>query len=145
MIIKIITEQLAKKLHQNNELQKHNIVNPTNFNQLYQLLKSNKIDEIHVTDATTTKKKEPGTIIPVQDHINRTGKNILIGKQDFLAIDFLDITTPYTSMKNSIITDSCGQNLNKKYEYPSHYICHVTTLAHAMNIKNVHGFLYNTF
>ena len=33
---------------------------------------------------------------------------------------------------------------NNKYEYPSHHICHITTLAHAMNIKNIHGFLYNT-
>ena len=140
----IITEQLANKLPQNSKLQKYNIVNPTNFNQLHQLLKSNKIDKIHVIDATNTTKKEPGTIITIQDHINRTGKNILIGKQKFLSIDFLDITIPYISMKNGIITDCCGQALNNKYEYPSHHICHITTLAHAMNIKNIHGFLYNT-
>jgi len=144
MIIKIITEQLSNKLPKNSELQKHNIINPTNFNQLYQLLKAKKIDEIHVTDSTATNKTPPGITIPVQDHINRTGKNILRGKQNFLAIDFLDITTPYILKKNSIITNCCGEVLNNKYEYPSHYICHITTLAHAMNIKNIHGFLYNT-
>ena len=140
----IITEQLANKLPKDSELQKHKIVNPTNFNQLHKLLKSNKIYEIYITDATSTSKKEPRTIIPVQDHINRTGINILREKQKFLAIDFVDITNPYISKKNSIITDCCGEVLNNKYDYPSHYICHITTLAHAMNIKSIHGFLYNT-
>ena len=139
----IITEQLANKLPKDSELQKYKIVNPTNFNELYQQLKSNKTNEINVIDLTSTPKEEYGIIISVQDHINRTGTNILIGKQKFLSIDFLDITIPYISMKNGIITDCCGQALNNKYEYPSHNICHITTLAHAMNIKNIHGFLYN--
>ena len=54
------------------------------------------------------------------------------------------MATLYRYKKNSIITDCCGENLNKKYEYPSHYICHITTLAHAMKIKNIQGYLYNT-
>ena len=139
----IITEQLANKLPKDSELQKYNIVNPTNFNQLHQLLKSNKIDEIHITDATTSTKKEPGTIIPVQNHINRTGTNILTRRQKLLGIDFIDMTNLYQTKKNSIITDCCGESLNNKYEYPSHYICHITTLALAMNIKKIYGFLYN--
>ena len=144
MIIKIITEQLAKKLPKNNKLQKYNIVNPTNFNQLHQLLKSNNIYEIYITDATNSSKKEPGTIIPVQNHINRTGTNILTGRQKLLGIDFIDMTNLYQKNKNSIITDCCGEILNNKYKYPSHYLCHITTLAHAMKIKNIYGFLYNT-
>jgi len=139
----IITEQLANKLPKDSELQKYNIVNPTNFNQLHQLLKSNKIDEIHITDATTSTKKEPGTIIPVQNHINRTGTNILTRRQKLLGIDFIDMTNLYQTKKNSIITDCCGEILNNKYKYPSHYICHITTLALAMNIKKIYGFLYN--
>ena len=82
--------------------------------------------------------------MPVLDHINRTGTNILIGKQKLLGIDFIDTTTPYTHKINSIITNCCGETLNNFYEYPSHYICNITTLALAMNIKNIHGFLYNT-
>ena len=76
----IITEQLANKLPKESELQKYNIVNPTNFNELYQQLKSNKTNEIIVIDLTSTLKKENGTIISVHDHINRTGTNILTGK-----------------------------------------------------------------
>ena len=143
MTIKIITTQLAKKLPRDSELLKYNIINPKKFNQLYQLITSNKINEIYIIDSTSTKKKETGTMLSVQNHINRTGTNILIKKQKFLDIDFIDITTPYLYKKNSIITDCCGETLNNKYEYPSHYICHITTLAHAMNIRNIYGFLYN--
>ena len=63
--------------------------------------------------------------------------------QKFLGIDFIDMTNIYQNQKNSIITDCCGETLNKKYEYPSHYICHITTFAHMMKIKNIYGFLYN--
>ena len=139
----IITEQLANKLPQNSELQKYNIVNPTNFNELYQQLKAKKTNEINVIDLTSTPKEEHGMIISVQDHINRTGTNILIGRQKLLGIDFIDMTNLYQKKKNSIITNCCGEILNNKYEYPSHYLCHITTLARAMNTKNIHGFLYN--
>ena len=139
----IITEQLANKLPKDSELQKYNIVNPTNFNELYQQLKSNKTIEINVIDLTSTPKEEHGRIISIQDHINRTGTNILTGRQKLLGIDFIDMTNLYQKKKNSIITDCCGEILNNKYEYPSHYICHITTLALAMNIKKIYGFLYN--
>tara|TARA_B100001971_G_C17932703_1_gene403550 strand:+ start:225 stop:656 length:432 start_codon:yes stop_codon:yes gene_type:complete len=139
----IITEQLANKLPKDSELQKYKIVNPTNFNELYQQLKSNKTNEINVIDLTSTPKEEYGMIISVQDHINRIGTNILTGRQKLLGIDFIDMTNLYKKKKNSIITNCCGEILNNKYEYPSHYICHITTLAHAINIKNIYGFLYN--
>ena len=140
----IITEQLAKKLPKYSELQKYNIVNPTNFNELYQQLKSKKTNEINVIDLTSTPKEDNGMIISVQDHTNRTGANILTGRQNLLGIDFIDMTNLYQKKKNSIITDCCGKVLNNKYEYPSHYICHITTLAQAMNIKKIYGFLYNS-
>ena len=140
----IITAQLVKQLPKNHQFKNHNIINPKNFDQIHQLLTANKTNKIHITDSTSTAKIKSGTIIPVQDHINRTGTNILIGMQKFLGIDFIDVTNIYQKQSNSIITDCCGETLNNKYEYPSHYICHITTLAHMMNIRNIHGFLYNT-
>ena len=116
MKLNIITEQLSKKLNKESKLQKYNIVNPTNFQQLHQLLTTNKINEIKVIDATTTNKNELGAIISLQDHINRTGKNILEGKQKLLDRDFIDMATLYRYKKNSIITNCCGESLNKKYE-----------------------------
>ena len=143
MIMKIITEQLAEQLPQDHELKKQNIVNPTNFNHIHQLLISSKIDEIIVTDSTINHKLKRGTIIPLHDHINRTGTNILRGKQKLLEINFIDTTKIYAKNINGIVTDCSGKKLNQNYEYPSHYICHITTLACAMNINNIQGFLYN--
>ena len=142
--MKIITKQLAKKLPKNSKLNKYQIVNPKNFIQLYQLIKRANINEIQITDSTSTSRLSFGTIIEIEDHINRTGTNILIGNQKFLDIDFIDMTNLYKSNQNSVITNCCGETLNIHHEYPSHYICHITTLAHAMNIKIIQGFLYNT-
>ena len=144
MKIYIITTQLANKQPKDTELKKYNVIDPTNFNQIHQQLTAHKTNEIHVIDLTTTQKKEPGSIISVQDHINRTAINILRGKQKFLGIDFTDMTDLYQSKQNSIITESCGEVLNNKYEYPNHYLCNITTLAHALKIKNIYGYLYNT-
>ena len=67
----IITKQLADKLPKDSILKKHNIVNPTNFNQIYQLLSHTQSNEIFVIDSTATTTKQTGTIIPIKDHINR--------------------------------------------------------------------------
>ena len=99
----IITKQLANKLPKESELQKYNIVNPTNFNELYQQLKSNKTNEINVIDLTSTTKEKHGRIIPVQDHINRTGINILTGRQKLLDIDFIDTTNLYQKRFRKIL------------------------------------------
>lgn len=144
MILKLITEQLAKKLSKENDLMGYKIINPQNFNQMYNLLQTNNIKEIHIIDSTKTKKANSGTILSVKDHINRTGSNILIGKQKFLGIDFIDMKNIYSYNKESVITNCSGKILNKNHEYPSHYICHIATLAHAININKIHGFLYNT-
>ena len=140
----IITKQLAQKLPKDSELKKYNIVNPKNFVELYQQLKSNKTNEINIIDLTSTPKEEYGMIISVQDHINTIGTNILTGRQKLLGIDFIDMTNLYKKKKNSIITNCCGEILNNIYDYPSHYLCHITTLARSLNIKNICGFLYNT-
>ena len=52
-------------------------------------------------------------------------------------------TTIYTTNTQGVITDCCGNRPGKKYQYPSQYICHITTLACALEIKIIHGFLYN--
>ena len=54
----IITKQLAEKLPKDSILKKHNIVDPTNFNQTYQLLSHNQTNDIYVTDFTTTTTKQ---------------------------------------------------------------------------------------
>ena len=83
------------------------------------------------------------SIIKVKDHINRTGENPLISHQKKLNIEFIDITKIYKIEKNAVNTDCCGKKLNKKYTYPSHYLCNISILAKAMGIKKISAFLVN--
>ena len=139
-----ITEQLSNKLPQENKLQKLTNISHENFESIYKLIHAKKITELHVTDATYSNKIPKGKTVQVKDHINKTGSNILIGKQAFLNIDFIDMTDTYSFEKNAIITTCCGETLNKNFDYPSHFLCHIIILAHALKIPTIKGFLYNT-
>ena len=143
MKLHIITKQLSKKLPPEHKLQKHTNISHKNFESIYKLLQSKKITELHVIDATYSNKIPKGKMAQVKDHINKTGSNILIGKQILLNIDFIDITKIYSFEKNAIIAVCCGETLNKNFDYPSHFLCHITTLAHTLKIPTIKGFLYN--
>jgi len=54
------------------------------------------------------------------------------------------MTETYSFEKKAIITVCCGETLNKNFDYPSHFLCHITILAHALKIPTIKGFLYNT-
>ena len=140
----VITGELSNKLPPEHKLQKLTNINHDNFESLYKLIDSKKITALHVTDATFSNKVPKGRTVPVKDHINRTGSGVLIGRQAFLNIDFIDMTETYSVKKNGIITVCCGETLNKNFDYPSHFLCHITTLAHALKIPTINGFLYNT-
>ena len=143
MKLSVITKHLSKKLPKENVLQKHIIVNPANFDSIYKLLYSHNITELNITDATCSKKIAAGKMVQVKDHINKTGYNSLIGNQELLDIDFIDMTGTYTFEKKAIVTVCCGETLNTKYEYPSHFLCHITILAHALKIPTIKANLYN--
>jgi hypothetical protein len=96
-----------------------------------------------VYDKTFSRSQSPKKIIPVMDHINNTGINILIGNQQILNIDFTDLSNLYVNKNESVITVCCGEKLNIKETYPSHYLCHITTLARAMKINKIAGYIYN--
>ena len=99
--------------------------------------------KLSVITEQLAKKLPKENVLQVKDHINKTGSNSLIGKQEFLDIDFIDMTGAYSFDKKAIITVCCGEILNKKYEYPSHFLCHITILAHALKIPTIKGNLYN--
>ena len=144
MKLRVITEQLSNKLQPENKLQKLANINHANFESVYRLIHSKKITELHVTDATYSNKIPKAKTVQVKDHINKTGSSILIGRQALLNIDFIDMTKTYSFEKKAIITVCCGETLNKNFDYPSHFLCHITTLAHALKIPTIKGFLYNT-
>ena len=134
---------MLQKLPQGHELLDNTIVNPVNFNAMYELMKTKSSGEIKIFDATKSEKKSPGTLFPVKDHLNLSGHNPLIGKQEFLGIDFIDLSKLYNCDNEGVITHCCGAELNTQYEYPSHYLCHLSILARAMGVKTIQAFLYN--
>jgi len=141
----VITTQLSQKLSPESELKKFTKVNPENFKSIYNILYSQNINELIITDVTCTKKMTAGNTVQVMDHINNTGSSPLIGKQAFLDIDFVDMTGAYTFENNAVITNCCGEKLNKNFAYPSHFLCHITLMARALKIPIIKGFLYNAF
>ena len=144
MKLRVITKQLSKKLPLENKLQKLTNISHDNFESIYKLIHSKKITELHVTDATYSNKIPKGETVQVKDHINKTGSSILIGRQALLNIDFIDMTETYSFEKKAIVTVCCGKTLNKNFDYPSHFLCQITILAHALKIPTIKGFLYNT-
>ena len=144
MRLSIISEQLSTRIRPENKLHKHMKVNPEKFESIYKLLHQKQITELQITDATRTNKIPKGGTVQVKDHINKTGTSILIGRQAQLNIDFIDMSKTYSFDEKDIITVCCGETLNKNFDYPSHFLCHVTMLAHALQIPTIKGFLYNT-
>ena len=139
--MKIITQQLANKLPKNHELLSNLELNPQNYLVIHHVLKEAK--QVTIYDLTITKEHPVETIINVNDHINRTGNNPLIGRQKELNIDFTNINKLYKSEQNSIKTDCCGKTLNLRYPYPSHYLCNISILAKAIGIPKISAFLVN--
>ena len=140
--MKIITHQLAEKLPRYHDLLSNQTINPLDYSALYLILKEAK--QLAIYDTTTTQNHPPNAIISVNDHINRTGKNPLIGNQKKLSIDFIDITRLYQRKKNGVNTNCCGNELNEKYSYPSHYLCNISILAKAIGIQKIAAFLVNS-
>ena len=139
----IITQQLSNALPKSHPFQKHEIVNPECFKSLYKLLKSIKNQKIIIYDRTYNKTLQNYVIVPINDHINCSGDNPLIGHQKLLNIDFLEIGSLYKQYNQGIITHCCGKILNIKYSYPSHFICHIAILAKVVGIEKIQAYLLN--
>mgnify|MGYP001332038079 CR=1 FL=1 len=139
--MKIITQQLAEKLPRYHDLLSNQTVDPLDYSTLHFII--TETQQLTIYDITRTKKHPNETIINVNNHINRTGKNPLIGHQKELEIDFIDITNLYNGGQNSVKTDCCGKYLNKRYSYPSQYLCNISILAKALGIQKIAAFLVN--
>ena len=75
--------------------------------------------------------------------MNHTGINPLIGKQNQLNIDFVDMTHVYNKKPNGVITHCNGKELKQEHNFPSHYISLITIIARALKYKIINGFLVN--
>ena len=139
--MKLVTIQLFKKIPKNHEARKHLMINPKDIEGIIKILKNKT--KIEVYDLTVSNKKQKLQIISVKDHINRTGINPLMTRQKELKINFLDSGEIYKKKSNGIITDCCGETLNKNYLFPSHYLSNISLLAKALQIKEFSAFLIN--
>ena len=138
--MKIITNQLAEKLSTRDKLLNNLIINPLDFVALHSTLKNKK--KIIIYDLTYSKKHPKYHELTVNNHINCTGKNPLIYKMKNNN-NFLDLTQLYKYTENSVITHCCGHKLNTQYNYPSHYLCHVSILARSLGVQEIRGALVN--
>jgi hypothetical protein len=72
--------------------------------QTEKIKKIQKNQDIYIYDVTYNIKKQQKEEEQIKDHINKTGKNPLIGKQQ----KFIDITRLYAKQKKATITTCLG-------------------------------------
>mgnify|MGYP002006855191 CR=1 FL=1 len=83
------------------------------------------------------------SIIPISNHINKTGKNPLIGKQNN-EIKFFDITEIYGFSKQSKIAVCFGQHKPvriKKNMIATRFLCNHVIAAYCAGFKNIFAYV----
>jgi hypothetical protein len=129
----IITKQLAKHLPIKT-VPKGIIVDPTNVQNIIHTLKQLKKEEtVVIYDKTVSKEKDITKPIQVKDHVNKTGLNPLVGIQQKLKIDFIDLSNLYGD--TGVVTTCCGKKLDTTINFPSHYLSNLTIIAKSMGVK----------
>ena len=141
-MIKIFTKELAEsKLFPESQFI---IVDAEDNDSLihHMLNIKNSTNSIEIWDLT--KGYNSGDIFEVSDHINKTGSNPLFGNQQKLGIDFPDITNLYQD-KTGVVTSCHGNRFFETDEKNSStWICHISIVARAIGIQNIHGKLVST-
>ena len=140
-MLNVITAQLSNKEWDEQGI----IVDPINIDETLQVLlkNKNKTNTISIYDKTFNNKLPNKHIIPVNDHINKTGINPLIGRQKQLNIDFIDMTHVYNKQPEGVITHCYGKTLPLNNNNESHYMSLITILCKATGYTSINGFLVN--
>ncbi len=136
-LIKIYTKRLAlSKLLSTNEVTVVDVLD--NKSLINHILNIKKLtSSIEIWDVT--KGYNPGCIVEVSDHINKTGKNPLFGNQKALGIDFPDITSLYQS-ENGVITSCYGESFDKINDKNiSTWMCHISIVSRALGIERINA------
>tara|TARA_B110000438_G_scaffold296196_1_gene340494 strand:+ start:128 stop:565 length:438 start_codon:yes stop_codon:yes gene_type:complete len=109
--------------------------------------KIKKATNILIYDITFNAKEEKGKSFSINDHINKTGKNLLIKKNSNPV--FIDISKLYRKNKKGVITTGLGEYYNKFYKktkYPSTDLCLISVWCKSINANlSIEGKLINTF
>ena len=130
----LITKQLLEKTKKN----KQDLVYDLCYNDQKNLKeheeKIKKAKEITIYDITYNDRKKEGDIVSVLDHINKTGKNPLVRKNETPV--FVDISNLYINNKKGLITTCLGENYNNFYKQvknPSSDLCLISIWCHSIN------------
>ena len=98
-----------------------------------------KPKEIHIYDLGFNKTN---TIIPIINHINKTGMNPL--RKQEKKIKFYDITQVYKQQKGGEIAECYGarpqKQKNKKY-IQARFLCNYVIAANHIGIKNIYAYV----
>jgi len=142
MVTTLITKQLLDRdlSYQGKGL----IIDPSDVNSVINTIRDKVKDELIVYDITRSTKDSPRQKLRVNDHINRTGINPLIGRQAALGVDFTDLTDLYGKTVDGIVTNCLGDRFREdSFEYPSAWLCNISIIARALNVKKISAFLVN--
>jgi len=105
-------------------------------------LKDNKTKIVYIYDLGFNKNH---TIIPINNHINKTGINIL-REEKKQKIEFYDITTIYHPQPKGKVAECFGTNkpLFQNTQYIQTYdLCNCVILAHKYGAKKIKAFIIN--
>jgi len=127
------------------ETKKTHVFTSVDKNMIHFLLKKNKKNTIMIIDKTFCKNKKNKEYV-VNNHVNKTGKNPIRGKQAISKNPFFDITSLYLKSSQGVTTTSLGKKYFKmkdKEEYPSTYMSNIAILCKALGFKKIKGILIN--
>jgi len=119
------------------------VIDFSNFDKCIERLSNMTKEAISIYDITENQEFNHEEIIPINDQINCTGSNPLVGRQQKLGIDFVDMTSIYEYTPEGVVTHSCGEKLNLQFEFPSYYLAHIVILARALKFESIGGWLIN--
>jgi len=120
-----------------------NIIDPTSIDQTISALRSirKNTTKIEIFDYSPS-QKPTGTILPVNDHVNKSGINPLVGRQKQLGVEFIDLTALYVKKKGGVTTICCGNHpIPENTHYPSMYMHTISILAKAMDYKEINAYI----
>ena len=145
MTINIITKELAN-FYKKNKAQltvKNYITTGPQLNSVP--VSQNKKTHIQIYDIGKQAQIKNIQIYNVNNHINKTGENVLINKKNKQPI-FYDITKIYNHSKEGKIAECYGrhqapQNQQSTNKISCYFLCHYTTMAHIKGYKNISAYI----
>ena len=145
MIINIVTNELAEFYKKENTSPpiKNYIVEQPQLNNVP--INQNNKNTIHIYDIGKQPQIKNIQFYNINNHINKTGKNIIIDNKN-KQTTFYDITKIYKKSKEEKIAECYGnhqppQAKKTTNKIPCYFLCHYTIMAHIKGYKNIFAYI----